>query len=76
MHYAFASIGHWYPLVNGYSGYYPREYSQTVIRMENFPDDRSIAQLRNIGVRYLIFHPHRYTAGQYASLVERMTDTT
>ncbi len=41
--------------------------------MQRFPDDRSIAQLRNIGVRYLIFHPDRYPAGQYASLVEQMT---
>jgi len=73
VHYAFASIGHWYPLVNGYSGYYPPEYSQTLSRMQRFPDDRSIAQLRNIGVRYLIFHPDRYPAGQYASLVEQMT---
>jgi len=73
VHYAFASIGHWYPLVNGYSGYYPREFVETVVRMENFPDDRSITQLRNIGVRYLIFHPDRYPAGQYVSLVERMT---
>ena len=40
--------------------------------MENFPDDRSIAQLRNIGVRYLIFHPHLYAVDEYASLVKRM----
>jgi len=74
VHYAFASIGHWYPLVNGYSGYYPPEYSQTVSRMENFPDDRSIAHLGNIGVRYLIVHPHLYTADNYASLIERMAE--
>lgn len=74
VHYAFASIGHWYPLVNGYSGYYPPEYSQTVGRMENFPDDRSIAQLRNIGVRYLILHPHLYAGDSYASLVKRMAE--
>jgi hypothetical protein len=74
VHYAFASIGHWYPLVNGYSGYYPPEYSETVGRMENFPDDRSIARLRNIGVHYLIFHPHLYAADEYASLVKRMAE--
>jgi hypothetical protein len=74
VHYAFASIGHWYPLVNGYSGYYPPEYSQTVGRMVNFPDDRSLAQLRTIGVRYLIFHPHLYAGDKYASLVKRMAE--
>ena len=71
-HYAFASIGHWYPLVNGYSGYYPGEYIETVVRMEMFPDDRSIARLRNLGVRYLIFHPHLYARGEYASLATRL----
>ena len=74
VHYAFASIGHWYPLVNGYSGYFPPEYSQTVVRMENFPDDRSIAQLRNIGVRYIILHPNRYVGDEYASLVKRIAE--
>jgi hypothetical protein len=74
VHYAFASIGHWYPLVNGYSGYFPPEYSQTVARMDNFPDDRSIAQLRNIGVRYIILHPHRFARDEYASLVKRMAE--
>jgi hypothetical protein len=74
VHNAFASIGHWYPLVNGYSGYFPPEYSQTVVRMENFPDDRSIAQLRNIGVRYIILHPHRFARDEYASLVGRMAE--
>ena len=74
VHYAFTSIGHWYPLVNGYSGYYPREYVETVTRMENFPDSRSIAQLRSIGVRYLIFHPHLYAEDEYTSLLKRMAE--
>ena len=65
-HYAFASIGHWYPLVNGYSGYYPSEYSQTLSRMQRFPDDRSIAQLRNIGVRYSFFTRTAIRRGSYA----------
>jgi hypothetical protein len=42
--------------------------------MENFPDDRSIAHLRNIGVRFLIVHPHLYAGDKYASLVERMAE--
>ena len=35
--YAFWSASHWHPLVNGYSGYYPHVYAETVARMETFP---------------------------------------
>jgi hypothetical protein len=74
VHYAFASIGHWYPLVNGYSGFYPREYFETISRIANFPDDRSLAQLKNIGVRYIVVHPAAYASGEYADLALRMAN--
>jgi hypothetical protein len=66
------SIGHWHPLVNGYSGYYPPEFAQTVVRTEHFPDDQSIAQLRNIGVRYIVLHRVYYDAATYKALLEQV----
>jgi hypothetical protein len=71
-HYAFSSIAHWHPLVNGYSGYYPFEYAQTLNRMENFPDDRSIQQLTNLGVRYIVVHQVAYGERELTSLLQRM----
>ena len=67
--YMFWSITHWQPLVNGYSGYYPREFAETVVRTENFPDDRSLLQLSNIGVRYIVVHRAFYEAEKYIELM-------
>jgi hypothetical protein len=61
---AYMSTFHWKPLVNGYSGYSPGSYVGRLWRLQNFPDDRSFAQLRYDGVRYLIVHPHHYPEGR------------
>ena len=66
------STTHWHPIVNGNSGYYPAAYGDTVTSMENFPDDRSIAHLAGIGVRYIVVHRAFYDAEKYGSLIERM----
>lgn len=70
--YALWSTAHWHPLVNGYSGYYTPEYIETLGRMEQFPDDRSIAQLKALNVRYLVVHRAFYKADQYTSLLLRI----
>jgi hypothetical protein len=70
--YTFWSIGSWHPLVNGYSGYFPPEYVQTAVRTEHFPDDRSFAQLRHLGVRYVVVHRDFYAPAEYIALMERM----
>ena len=41
--YQFWSANHWRPLVNGYSGYYPQTYFDTLFAMVRFPDDESTA---------------------------------
>ena len=46
--------------LNGYSGYYPPSYIQTVARLESFPDQASIALLQRLGVRYIIVHKTRH----------------
>ena len=58
--YSFMSIFHWFPLVNGYSGMYPRSYLKRLERLQNFPDPTSLSQLRYDGVRYVILHASRY----------------
>jgi hypothetical protein len=71
-YYSLWSLQHWQPLVNGYSGYYPPDYVQTMIRMESFPDTASMARLRAHEVRYLIVHRAFYEEAQYAQLLLRM----
>ena len=55
-YYAFGSTYHFFPLVNGYSGVYPKSYLARGARMQGFPDETSIDQLRKDGVRYVIVH--------------------
>jgi hypothetical protein len=66
------STTHWHPLVNGYSGYYPHSYFDTIQRMQTFPDDPSIDRLKTLGVRYIVVHEAFYEPAEYASLLERM----
>ncbi|MGE3512974.1 MAG: hypothetical protein AB7N65_29275, partial [Vicinamibacterales bacterium] len=52
--YAFQSAAHWNKLVNGYSGYYPHVYAETLNVMQHFPNDESIARLQRLDVRYIV----------------------
>ena len=54
--YMFWSTRHWHPLVNGYSGFKPLDYAETTRRMRTFPDEASIARLRQLDVRYILVH--------------------
>lgn len=58
------SLTHWHPIVNGYSGYYPPDYIETLARMETFPDDESVARLKRLDVRYVIVHCKFYVIGK------------
>ena len=60
--YVYMSTFHWLPLLNGYSGYYPRSYIRRLDRLAGFPDDASMEVLRSAGVRYVVVHSSGYTA--------------
>jgi hypothetical protein len=68
------SINHWYPLVNGYSGYYTPAYIETLERMRTFPDDASIDHLRQLDVRFVVVHRAFYKADDYAALLQQMVN--
>jgi hypothetical protein len=48
------SIHHWRRLVNGYSGFIPLSYANTLIDMKTFPDENSIGRLRRLSVDFLV----------------------
>jgi hypothetical protein len=50
------SIYHWFPLVNGYSGYFPALYTELCRRWEMLPLEQLIDDFEAIGVRYMIVH--------------------
>ncbi len=58
--YMYFSTMHWQPMLNGYSGFRPGSYIDMVGRMENFPDDKTVDELRRRGVRVIILHKALY----------------
>jgi len=54
--YMFRSTSHWQPLLNGYSGFFPRSFIELSGRMQTFPDDASIAYLKVRQVDVVIVH--------------------
>ena len=48
------SLRHGKPLVNGYSGFFPRSYREMSTVMRHFPDKESLIRLEEAGVRYLV----------------------
>jgi hypothetical protein len=70
--YMFSSISHWYPLVNGYSGFIPEHYRQTISLLSGFPDGASLKRLREIGARYVIVHQHGYQPEEYNAIIFRL----
>jgi hypothetical protein len=71
-YYSAWSITHWHKLVNGYSGYHPRDYLETLARMETFPDNASIERLKARDVRYIVVHQAFYDPATYTALMLKM----
>jgi hypothetical protein len=71
--YAYLSIFHWKPLVNGYSGYYPASYMTRLMNLRRFPEPFSLRVLRREGVRYLVIHESGY--GEKRALYEGILST-
>jgi hypothetical protein len=73
--YMYWSATHWSPLVNGYSGYAPPDYMETMSLMETFPDDESVARLRQLDVRYVLLHESYYLREDFTPLMLRIVQT-
>jgi hypothetical protein len=71
--YVIRSTHHWQPLVNGYSGFAPREYIQTLDNLRGFPDERSIRRLRALGVRFVLLNRASYTGEEFTELIAGVT---
>jgi hypothetical protein len=54
--YMYNSTWHWQPIVNGYSGFFPKTFIELSEATVSFPDDRSIAYLKQRGVDLLVVH--------------------
>ena len=64
--YVLASTSHWRKLVNGYSGYVPKEYRTYAETFRGFPADPSLAAMRGAGITHVMVHPARFPANAEA----------
>lgn len=71
--YAYLSTFHWFPTVNGYSGYYPQSYLERIERLASFPSERAILQLRRDTVQYVIVHSAGYKPAEFNELRTRLS---
>ena len=55
---------HWKRLVNGYTGFAPASYLETIELMTGFPDARSVARLRALSVDFVLVNREFYEAGR------------
>jgi hypothetical protein len=62
--YLLNSTVHWKPIVNGYSGFVPREYQARWEAVQALPDPGAVAHLRALGVTHVAVHPEAF-AGLY-----------
>ena len=63
--FSYNSTFHWRPLLNGYSGFWPASYIETVRAVGGFPDEASVAALRARGVAYAMVHERFYGREPY-----------
>jgi len=50
------STTHWLPLLNGWSGYFPPDFSEVEAALLLFPDERGINMLRAKGIELVLIH--------------------
>jgi hypothetical protein len=66
--YAYMSTFHWMPLLNGYSGMFPKSYLMSLARLRSFPHPAAIGALRRTGIRYVIVHGSSYKPQEFEDI--------
>jgi hypothetical protein len=67
--YQLQSVHHWQPLVNGYSGFAPREYVRTLESLRGFPDAVAVQRLRQLQVKFVLLNRVYYSGDEFAALI-------
>ena len=63
---------HWRPLLNGYSGNYPRSYLELLNEMRSFPRASALRYLRRRGATVLVVHERREASRPYDEVLTRL----
>jgi hypothetical protein len=70
------STGHWQKTIHGYSGIQPPRSGQVFDELTTFPDDRSVATLRALGVTVVVVHRPRYSDDVWSGVEARLRAMT
>ena len=77
--YVFRAPTHFRPILNGYSGFFPRDYDELNAQFEKTPIARQVwTSLERSGAKVVVYHPHFATAGReldYANLLRSAVDS-
>ena len=63
----YGATEHHRSILNGYSGFVPRSYLRISRQLAELPEAEAVAELRRLGVRYVVVHPD-VTGGRWAAL--------
>jgi len=64
---------HWKKIFNGYSGYFPPLYEEMRKRMQEYPMEQNIDELKNLGIRYIIVHTSEYEPKELEYVLDSLT---
>jgi hypothetical protein len=70
--YMYEGLSHRQRMLNGYSGYVPASYYSMIESMGSFPDDRSIAYLRDHRVDYVVIRGGLYSQEEWTALLVKL----
>ena len=70
--YMYRSTAHWRPLLNGYSGNYPRSYLELLNQMRSFPRPSALGYLRRRGATVLVVHEHWNSRPSYGEVFHQL----
>ncbi len=62
----------WFPMVNGYSGFWPPSYITLIASAEGFPSDDAVRALEARGVEYLVVHEKFYGTERYEDVTRAL----
>ena len=69
------ATAHWQKTVHGYSGIRRPLHDQLYLELTEFPDGRSIAALRDVGVTYVVVHSDYYPADRWRRIEPRLAQS-
>ena len=69
------ATAHWQKTVHGYSGIRRPLHDQMYLELTEFPDGRSIAVLRDVGVTFVVVHSDYYQADRWQRIEPRLAQS-